>query len=272
MSILRFLLLAIVALSVGLSTRASAADPEKTPISRTCRLCNHLAPELSLAVPVWVPMVIGTFGYDSSAPPLQIDSSLRFAFMGRLRARAWGIELEAESFGLGFNSRSNRRDERSDTDTDTDTAEGLDASAIISRGTVAYRLPVIAFGHTLRAVLLEFVPYAGARLQRVGVSLPASESTGARELTHTWSYGLAGMAIDFDFRVGLTLHLEVDVGGFKPDSNMAWWAAISTQYAFTNWLSLGAGWNSYRLVHDTDPLDLRLHLNGPELTLSFYLH
>jgi hypothetical protein len=265
---LRFLPLAIVALSVGFAPCASAANPEETPISRTCRLCSRLAPELSLGVPVWVPMVIGTFGYDSSAPPLQIDSSLRFAFMGRLKARAWGIELEGESFGLGFNSRSDRREERSDTD----AAEGLDASALISRGTVAYRLPVIAFGHTTRAVLLEFVPYAGARLQRVGVSLPATESTEARDFTHTWSYGLAGMAIDFDFRVGLTLHLEVDVGGFKPDSNMAWWGAISTEYAFTSWFGLGAGWNSYRLVHDTDPLDLRLHLNGPELTLSLYLH
>lgn len=261
-----FLALAVAALGVGVAPRAAAADPDETPLSRTCRLCSRLAPELGLGVPVWVPMVIGTFGYDSSAPPLQIDSSLRFAFMGRLTARAWGIELKAESFGLGFNSRSNRREERSDT------AEGLDASAVISRGSAAYRLPVIAFGRSRHSVLLGFVPYAGARLQRVGVSFPGAQSTDAQELTHSWWYGLAGIAIDFDFRVGLTLHLEADVGGFKPDSNMAWWAAISTEYAFTSWFGLGAGWNSYRLVHDAAPVDLRLHLNGPELTLSFYIH
>ncbi|HEY0467589.1 MAG TPA: hypothetical protein VGC79_25490, partial [Polyangiaceae bacterium] len=228
--------------------------------------CSRFATELWLGVPVWLPMVVGTFGYASSAPPVQIDSSLRFAFMGRLMARAWGIELNAESFGLGFNSRFDRRAERSDT------AEGLDASALISRGSVAYRLPVIAFGQSSRAVLLGFVPYAGARLQRVGVSLPASPANEAQEFAHSWWYGLAGLAIDVDFRVGLTLHLEVDVGGFKPDSNMAWWASISTEYAFTSWFGLGAGWNSYLIEHDAAPVDLRLHLNGPELTLSFYLH
>lgn len=221
---------------------------------------------MGLGVPVWVPMVIGTFGYDSSAPPLQIDTSIRFAFMGRLMARAWGIELRAESFGVGFNSRSDRREEEQKEE------QGLDASALISRGIAAYRLPVIAFGRSPRSTLLEFVPYAGARLQRVGVDLPATQAMAARELTLSWWYGLAGMAIDFDFRIGLTLHLEVDVGGFKPNSNIAWWGAISTEYAFTSWFGLGAGWNSYRLQHDAAPVDLRLHLNGPELTLSFYLH
>jgi len=258
--------LLVVALSVGVAAPASAAAPDDTPISRTCRLCSRLAPELGLGVPVWVPMVIGTFGYDSSAPPLQIDSSLRFAFMGRLMARAGGIELKAESFGLGFNSRFDRRDEHAET------VEGLDASALISRGSVAYRLPVIAFGRSSRAVLLEFVPYGGARLQRVGATLPASQATEAQEFSHSWWYGLGGLAVDFDFRIGLTLHLEFDVGGFKPDSDMAWWGAISTEYAFTSWFGLSAGWNSYRLEHDAAPVDLRLHLNGPELTLSFYLH
>jgi len=213
-----------------------------------------------------VPTVIGTFGYDSSAPPLQIDSSIRFAFMGRLRARAWGIELQAESFGLGFNSRFDGRKEGGDT------AEGVDASALMTRGTVAFRLPVLALGSSPRALLLEFVPFGGARLQHVGVSIPASQSSEAREFTHAWWYGLAGVGLDFDFRIGLTLHLEADVGGFKPDSDMAWWAAISTEYAFTSWFSLGAGWNSYWLEHSASPLDLRLHLNGPELTLSFYIH
>ena len=258
--------LALAALTVGVAPRAFAAGPDEMPISRTCRLCSRLAPELGLGLPVWVPMVVGSFGYDSSAPPLQIDSSIRFAFMGRLMARAWGIELQAESFGLGFNSRFDRRKERSDT------AEGIDAAALIGRGSVAFRLPVIAFGSSSRALLLEFVPYAGARLQRVGVSVPASQSIEAREFAHAWWYGLAGMGIDFDFRVGLTLHLEVDVGGFKPDSDMAWWAAISTEYAFTSWFALGAGWNSYWLKHEASPADLRLHLNGPELTLSFYIH
>ena len=258
--------LALAALNVGVARRASAADPDEIPISRTCRLCSRLAPELGLGLPVWVPTVIGTFGYDSSAPPVQIDSSIRFAFMGRLTARAWGIELQAESFGLGFNSRFDRRKERSDT------AEGLDASALMTRGTVAWRLPVLAFGSSPRALLLEFVPFVGARLQHVGVSIPASQSIEAREFTHAWWYGLAGLGLDFDFRVGLTVHLEADVGGFKPDSDMAWWAAISTEYAFTSWFALGAGWNAYWLTHQASPVDLRLHLNGPELTLSFYIH
>jgi hypothetical protein len=265
----RFLALIVFLLSAFAAQHASAADPDDTPISRKCRLCSRLAPELGLGGPIWVPMVIGTFGYDDSyAPPqqLNIDSSLRFAFMGRLMARAWGIELKAESFGLGFSSRFDRRDDPSET------AEGVDASAVISRGTVAYRLPVIEFGHTSRAVLLGFVPYAGARLQRISATLPETKASQVQEHSYVWSYGLAGMAIDFDFRIGLTLHLEVDVGGFKPDSNMAWWGAISTEYAFTSWFALGAGWNSYWLEHDAAPVDLRLHLNGPELTLSFYLH
>ena len=138
--------LALAALTVGVAPRAFAAGPDEMPISRTCRLCSRLAPELGLGLPLWVPMVVGTFGYDSSAPPLQIDSSIRFAFMGRLMARAWGIELQAESFGLGFNSRFDRRKERSDT------AEGIDAAALIGRGSVAFRLPVIAFGSSQKTM------------------------------------------------------------------------------------------------------------------------
>jgi hypothetical protein len=41
---------------------------------------------------------------------------------------------------------------------------------------VAFRLPLIAFGSAPHALLLEFVPSAGMRLRRVGVSIPASQS------------------------------------------------------------------------------------------------
>jgi hypothetical protein len=259
----RFPALAVVALGVFVAQHASAADPDDTPISRTCRLCGRLAPELGLGVPVWVPMVIGTFGYDSTAPPLQIDSSIRFAFMGRLSLRAWGIELKAESFGVGFNSRFDRREEKE---------QGLDASALISRGVAAYHLPPIAFGRSSRAVLLGFVPYAGARLQRISGQLPEPQLTDVPDRSLAWWYGLAGTAVEVDFRVGLTMRFEFDVGGFKPDSNMALWAAISSEYAFTSWFALSAGWNFYQLEHDADALDLRIRLNGPELALSFYLH
>ena len=243
--------------------RARAADPDDTPISRRCRLCSRLAPEVTIGVPLWVPVVIGTFGYDSSAPPVQIDSSLRFAFVGRLGVRAWGFSLQAESFGVGFNSRFNHETQR---------LPELDAFALISRGVVAYHLPVISFGRSSRSVLLGFVPYGGARLQRVNASFPATETTEAQEESLSWLYGVAGMAIDLDFRVGLTFRLEVDGGGFKPDSDMAWWGAIKSEYAFTGWLGLSAGWNFYRLSHRADQVDLRLRLNGPELALSFYLH
>ncbi|HKO53095.1 MAG TPA: hypothetical protein VJV79_35540 [Polyangiaceae bacterium] len=259
----RFLALAVVAFGAFATQQVSAANPDDTPISRSCRLCSRLAPELGLGVPIWVPMVIGTFGYDSTAPPVQIDSSIRFAFMGRISARAWGLELRAESFGVGFNSRFDRRDEED---------QGLDASALISRGIAAYHLPVIAFGHSRRAVLLGFVPYAGARLQRVSARLPVPHTTDSQDRALSWWYGLAGTAIELDFRVGLTMRLELDVGGFKPDSNMAWWGAISSEYAFSSWLGLSAGWNFYQIEHDAEPFDLRLRLNGPELALSFYLH
>lgn len=50
--------------------------------------------------------------------------------------------------------------------------------------------------------------------------------------------------------LSVTLHFEFDVGGFKPDSNMAWGAAISSEYAFTSWLGVSAGWNFYQVEHD----------------------
>ena len=259
----RFLALAVMALGVFGTQHAFAANPDDAPISRRCRLCGRLAPELGLGVPVWVPMVIGTFGYDASAPPLQIDSSIRFAFMGRLSARAWGIELKAESFGVGFNSRFDRRE---------DQVEGLDASALISRGVASYHLPPIAFGRGSRSVLLGFAPYAGARLQRISGELPEAQMPDLQSRSLSWWYGLAGAAVEVDFRVGLTMRFEFDVGGFKPDSNMALWAAISSEYAFTSWFALSAGWNFYQLEHDADAVDLRIRLNGPELALSFYLH
>jgi len=243
--------------------QARAADPDKTPTSRRCRLCSRLAPEVTIGMPLWVPVVIGTFGYDSNAPPLQLDSSLRFAFVGRLGVRAWGLSLQAESFGVGFNSRSDHHASKSPE---------VDAFALISRGVAAYHLPLIRFGRSSRAVLLGFVPYGGARLQRVNASFAATDTTAAREQALSWFYGIAGMAIDLDFRVGLTLHLEVDGGGFKPDSDMAWWGGIKSEYAFTSWLGLSAGWNFYRLKHRADEVDLRVRLNGPELALSFYLH
>jgi len=80
------------------------------------------------------------------------------------------------------------------------------------------------------------------------------------------------MAIDLDFRVGLTLRFEIDAGGFQPDADMAWWGAIKSEYALTSWLALSAGWNFYRLRHEARDVDLRLRLNGPELALSFYIH
>lgn len=251
---------AFVALSVS---RARAAAPDETPISRTCRLCGRLDPEVAIGVPLWVPVVVGTFGYDSSAPPVQIDSSLRFAFVGRLALRAWGFELQAESFGVGFNSRFNHH-ERS--------VPEVDAFALISRGVAAYHLPVIRFGRSSRSVLLGFVPYGGARLQRINASFPATDTTEAQDLTLSWWYGVAGLAIDLDFRIGLTMRFEVDAGGFKPESDIALWGAIKSEYAFTHWLGLSAGWNFYRLQHQAGDVDLRVRLNGPELALSFYLH
>ena len=253
----------IAALVACSAQHARAADPDKTPISRRCRLCSRLAPEVTIGMPLWVPVVIGTFGYDSSAPPVQIDSSLRFAFVGRVGVRAWGLSLQAESFGVGFNSRADHHEPR---------FPELDAFALISRGVVAYHLPVIRFTRSSRSVLLGFVPYGGARLQRVNASFPATETTAAKEQSLSWVYGIAGLAIDWDFRVGLTLHLEVDGGGFKPDSDMAWWGAIKSEYALTSWLGLSAGWNFYRLRHRAEEVDLRVRLNGPELALSFYLH
>jgi len=241
--------------------QARAADPDETPVSRRCRLCSRLAPEVTIGMPLWVPVVIGTFGYDSSARPVQIDSSLRFAFVGRLGVRVWGLSLQAESFGVGFNSRAGQPQ-----------FPELDAFALISRGVVAYHLPVIRFAQTSRSVLLGFVPYGGGRLQRVSASFPATEATAAQEQAHSWLYGIAGLGVDLDFRVGLTLHLELDGGGFKPDSDMAWWAAIKSEYALTSWLGLSAGWNFYRLRHRAEDVDLRIRLNGPELALSFYLH
>jgi hypothetical protein len=243
---------------------AGAADPDKTPISRRCRLCSRLAPEVTLGMPLWVPVVIGTFGYNSSAPPVQIDSSLRFAFVGRLGVRVWGLSLQAESFGVGFNSRLNHHEAQ--------TFPALDAFALISRGVVAYHLPLIRFGQSSRSVLLGFVPYGGARLQRVNASFPATETTAAQEEALSWLYGIAGIGIDLDFRVGLTMRVELDGGGFKPDSDMAWWGAIKSEYALTSWLGLSAGWNFYRLRHQAGEVDLRVRLNGPELALSFYLH
>jgi len=243
--------------------RAQAADPDKTPISRSCRLCSRLAPEVAIGMPLWVPVVVGTFGYDSSAPPVEIDSSLRFAFVGRLSLRAWGIELQAESFGVGLNSRFDHH---------THPIPEVDSFALISRGVAAYHLPVIRFGQSSRSVLLGFVPYGGARLQRINASFPATDVAEAQELTQSWWYGVAGMAIDLDFRVGLTLRLEVDGGGFKPDSDMAWWGAIKSEFALASWLGLSAGWNFYRLRHRADEVDLRFRLNGPELALSFYIH
>jgi hypothetical protein len=257
---LGFSVAALVAFS---AQQARAADPDETPISRRCRLCSRLAPEVTIGMPLWVPVVIGTFGYESGAPPAQIDSSLRFAFVGRLGVRAWGLSLQAESFGVGFNSRTAHHEAQSPE---------LDSFALISRGVVAYHLPVIRFAPSSRSALLGFVPYGGARLQRVNASFPATEATAAQEQALSWLYGIAGLAIDLDFRVGLTLHLELDGGGFKPDSDMAWWAAIKSEYALTSWLGLSAGWNFYRLRHQTDAVDLRVRLNGPELALSFYLH
>lgn len=242
-----------------------AADPDDTPISRRCRLCSRLAPEVTIGMPLWVPVVVGTFGYDSTAPPVQIDSSLRFAFVGRLGFRVWGIALQAESFGVGFNSRFDHHEHEQ-------KFPAVDAFALISRGVAAYHLPLIRFGRSSRAVLLGFVPYGGARLQRINASFPATDQTDAQELALSWWYGIAGMAIDLDFRVGLTMRLELDGGGFMPGSDMAWWGAIKSEYAFTGWLGLSAGWNFYRLKHEAGEVDVRLRLNGPELALSFYLH
>lgn len=258
--LLSFALASVLLLS---TQRVFAAVPEKTPVSRTCRLCNRLAPRAALGMPLWVPVVVGTFGYNSEVPPVQIDSSLRFAFVGRLALRAWGIELQAESFGVGFNSRFNQQPHH---------FPELEAFALVSRGVAAYHLPVIRLGRSSRALLLGFVPYGGARLQRVNASFPATDSTQAQDLGLSWWYGLAGMAIDLDFRMGLTLRVELDGGGFKPDSDMAWWGAIKTEFAFTNWLGLSAGWNFYRLRHRAGDVDLRVRLNGPELALSFYLN
>ncbi|HET7544468.1 MAG TPA: hypothetical protein VFK05_31570 [Polyangiaceae bacterium] len=255
--------LAIALIALGVPSRASAADPEETPISRTCRLCDRLAPELAIGTPLWVPVVIGTFGYDSSLPPVQIDSSLRFAFVGRLGVRLWGIELQAESFGVGFNSRFEQHPHK---------LPEIDAFALVSRGIAAYHLPVIAFGRSSRAVLLGFTPYVGARLQRINADLPGSAMTEPKELDLSWWYGVAGLAIDWDFRVGMTLHVEADVGGFKPDSDLSAWGAIRSEFALTHWLGLSAGWNFYRLLHEVPIADLQFRLNGPELALSFYIH
>lgn len=246
-----------------ITERVQAAAPDDTPISRTCRLCSRLAPEATVGVPLWVPVVVGTFGYNSNTPPLQIDSSLRFAFVGRVGLRAWGLSLQAESFGVGFNSRFNHH---------TQLFPEVDAFALISRGVAAYHLPVIRFGGGSRSVLLGFVPYGGARLQRINAAFPATDTTSAQDLALSWWYGIAGMAIDLDFRVGLTLHVEVDGGGFKPDSDMAWWGAVKSEFSLTSWLGLSAGWNFYRLRHRADEVDVRVRLNGPELALSFYIH
>ena len=258
-----WLALSFALFCLGLTARASAADPEETPISRTCKLCDRLAPELAIGMPLWVPIVIGTFGYDSTLPPVQVDSSLRFAFVGRLGVRLWGIELQAESFGVGFNSRFEQH---------AHSVPAVDAFALVSRGVAAYHLPVIAFGRSSRAVLLGLTPYAGARLQRVNASLPGTAMTDPQELALSWWYGVAGMAVDFDFRVGLTLHLEVDGGGFKPDSDLALWGAIRSEYALLNWLGLSAGWNFYRLRHEVPIADLQFRLNGPEVALTFHIH
>lgn len=256
------LALTVALIGFGFSSGASAADPQTTPISRTCRLCDRLAPELALGMPLWVPVVVGTFGYDSSLPPIQVDSSLRFAFVGRLGVRLWGLELQAESFGVGFNTRFQQAHQLPE----------VDAFALVSRGVAAYHLPVIAFDRSSRAVLLGFTPYAGARLQRINAQLPGSAMTEPRELALSWWYGVAGMAVDLDFRVGLTLHLEVDAGGFEPESDLALWGAIRSEYAFTHWLGLSAGWNFYRLLHEVPIADLQFRLNGPELALTFYIH
>jgi len=255
--------LTVALIDLGMPARASAADPEETPVSRTCRLCDRLAPELAIGLPLWVPIVAGTFGYDSTLPPVQVESSLRFAFVGRLGVRLWGIELQAESFGVGFNTRFAQQAHK---------LPEVDAFAVVSRGVAGYHLPVIAFGRSSRAMLLGFTPYVGARQQRVDASVPGSATTEPQELALSWWYGVAGMAIDWDFRVGLTLHLELDVGGFKPSADLALWGAIRSEYAITHWLALSAGWNFYRLRHETPVADLQFRLNGPELALSFYVH
>jgi hypothetical protein len=267
---------AILALIFCQFGATAAAEPERAsdgPLSPKCRLCGSRELELELGLPAWLPSVTGSFangeatgGESDFGEQLRFDSALRFVMMGRLRMRAgpWGVLIDtfgAQLVGdLGFTFAE-------------DDIGHVDLAAGILRLATSFRTPAVEFGKPHRPLLLRFAPYAGTRFYRIGASF--ERSAYAYEDKWNWWDPIVGLGAALDFRVGLVLRSEFDAGGFGAGSEIAWWFSSALEYGFLDWLALSLGWNFVRFEQDigsgANHLDLTLALNGPVLTLSFYM-
>jgi len=268
--------LVLFCLAVVPATRVSA-DASETPrvsdasSSRTCRLCGNQGWEVKLAVPLWIPTVTGSLGTARAEGPdrdfgqqLRIDSSIRFAMMAELsmRYRAWGLRVD--TFGASLTSAIGFT-----------TAGGdfghVDVSGGMLRMAASYRVPVVELGRFARPLLLSFVPYLGTRAYRIGVGYEGQNTD--RDEVFKWWDPIVGLSVHIDFRIGLVVHTECDVGGFGLGNEVAWWFAHSLEYGFLDWMSASLGWTFVRFEQDSNQrnLDLTLSMSGPQVTLSFYI-
>jgi len=269
-------LLLLVLLGITSARRVSAdAAPESprvsaAPSSRTCRLCGDHGWELELALPLWIPNVSGSLatgraeGDSDFGKNLTIDSSFRYVMMAKLsmRVHAWGAQVDTFAASLtgaiGF------------TFSEGDVGH-LDLSGGLLRMAASYRVPALELGRSDNPLLLSLAPYAGTRRYRIDESY-----TGQRidqDVRTKWWDPIVGLSAHLDFRMGLVLHAECDVGGFGLGNQLAWWFASSLEYGFLDWFAASVGWTFARFEQDSERagLDLTLSMSGPQLTLSFYM-
>jgi hypothetical protein len=255
------------------SARADLALDLSAPPSKHCRVCGTDSLAFEVTIPLWMPSVSGSFssgridtsGESDFGKRIRVDSSLTYAFMGRIAGRYGPYGLVLDSFGaqmaqgVGF------------TFAEGDTGH-VDIAGALVRSAFFYRLPVLAISRSERPLLLSFTPYAGMRSYVLWADF--QRSAGSAEDKRVWFDPILGGGVHLDLRNGLVIHLEGDIGGFGAGSKIAGYLSGSVEYAFIDWFALGAGWNFIRFRQEIGTgqheFDVSLALNGPVVALSFY--
>jgi hypothetical protein len=237
---------------------AAPARPERT--------------EVTLAVPIWIPSVSGTFasgdsevsgGGDVLDDVADYAADLRFGFLGALDVRRGRFGVHAEAFAASWSN---------DLEFDRGTATLGDAWAFIGRLDARWALlrecPRWDCAPGTRLDVL-----AGTRTYAVGYRI--DDDLGDASERADWWDPIVGLSGNLDLSPRWSLLGDVDVGGFGAGSEFAVWASLGTEYRISRLFALRAGWNFLDLDFErgsgADRRQVDVRLNGPYLALVLRL-
>ena len=232
--------------------------------------------QFTVAVPVWIPSVSGSFA--SGGVDVDVDRDLEtlfdsffdvvtdldFAFVGSFQAQhgPWSFGVEGFGASLGNDIEFKLTD---------GTVADATITAVIASAWVGRRIltrPTCLFGSR---GCFELDAFAGARWSyaKYELTLPRRESDDSG----SWVDPIGGL----DARLGVgrrwVVRVRGDVGGFGVGADLAWWLVPSLEYRFTNLFSLAFGWalmaGDYSEGTGSDRFAWDLSLSGPQLAVGF---